>query len=72
MTQSSPAPGRIVFQYLVPVHVEIKDGLVCRVTVIDETLVRDPTVIEGDPTYLADAISAADDGQPWPSWQFGY
>ena len=42
------------------------------VTVIDETLVRDPVVVEGDPTYLAAAVAASDDGQPWPSWRFGY
>ena len=72
MTQSVPAPRRVVFQYLVPVHVEVEDGLVCRVTVIDETPVRNPAVVEGDPAYLSDAVTAADDGQPWPSWRFGY
>lgn len=65
-------PRRIVFQYLVPVHVEVEDGLVCRVTVIDETPVADPAVVEGDASYLAEAVAAADDGQAWPSWQFGY
>ena len=72
MSQSSPVPRRAVFQYLVPVHVEVEDGLVARVTVIDETPVRNPTIVEGDPSYLAEAIRAADDGQSWPSWQFGY
>lgn len=67
-----PAPRRIVFKYLVPVHVEVEDGLVVRVTVIDETPVRDPSVVEGDPSDLTAAVAAADDGQPWPSWQFGY
>jgi hypothetical protein len=71
MSQSSPTPKRVVFQYLVPVHVEVEDGLVARVTVIDETPVRDPTVLEGDSAYLDDAVQASDDGQPWPSWQFG-
>ncbi|KAB2748896.1 hypothetical protein [Brucella anthropi] len=66
------APRRVVFQYLVPVHVEVEDGLVCRVTVIDETPVRHPTIVEGDGAYLDEAVRAADDGQPWPSWQFGY
>ena len=66
------APRRVVFQYLVPVHVEVEDGLVCRVTVIDETPVRHPTLVEGDGAYLDEAVRAADDGQPWPSWQFGY
>lgn len=73
MVQSSPAATRhVVFQYLAPVHVEVEDGLVARVTVIDETPVRDPTVVEGDPEYLNQAVAAAEDGQSWPSWQFGY
>jgi hypothetical protein len=66
------APRRVVFQYLVPVHVEVEDGLICRVTVIDETPVRNPTIVEGDSAYLDEAVGASDDGQPWPSWQFGY
>ncbi len=64
-------PRRVVFAYRVPVHVEVEDGLVSRVTVIDETPVADPTVVEGDAGYLAEAVAAADDGQAWPSWQFG-
>jgi len=71
-TSSIDAPRRVVFQYLVPVHVEVEDGLVAQVTVIDETPVRDPTVVEGDSAYLDEAVRASDDGQPWPSWQFGY
>jgi hypothetical protein len=66
-----PASRRVVFQYLVPVHVEVEDGLVCRVTVIDETPVAEPAVVEGDTNYLTEAVAAAD-GQAWPSWQFGY
>ena len=69
---STDATRRVVFPYLVPVHVEVEDGLVCRVTVIDETPVRHPTIVEGDGAYLDEAVRAADDGQPWPSWQFGY
>jgi hypothetical protein len=69
---SSATPCRVVFQYLVPVHVEVEDGLVCSVKVIDETPVESPTVVEGDADYLEEAVKAADDGQPWPSWQFGY
>jgi hypothetical protein len=65
-------PRRVVFAYCVPVHVEVVDGLVSRVTVIDETPVADPAVVDGDASYLAEAIAAADDGQAWPSWQFGY
>ncbi len=71
-TSGTDAPRRVVFQYLVPVHVEVEDGLVCRVTVIDETPVRHPTIVEGDGAYLDEAVRAADDGQPSPSWQFGY
>ncbi|WP_159586491.1 hypothetical protein [Chelativorans xinjiangense] len=63
---------RVVFQFLVPLHVEVEDGIVSAVTVIDETPVRDPTLVEGDPTYLDEAVKRADDGQPWPSWRFGY
>ncbi len=70
--QAKAEPRRVVFQYLVPVHVEVEDGLVSRVTVIDETPIADPTVVEGDATYLADAFAAADDGLARPSWQIGY
>lgn len=63
---------RATFQYLVPVHVEVKDGLVVCVTVVDETPVRDPILVEGDASYLPEAVAAADNGQPWPSWRFGY
>ena len=72
MSRSNPSPRRVVFQYLVPVHVEVEYGIVGRVTIIDETPVRAPVVVEGDPAYLADSIRASDDGQAWPSWQFGY
>ena len=64
--------GRVVFQYLVPVHVEVEHGIVNCVTVIDETPVRDPIFVEGDADLLPAAVAAADDGQDWPSWQFGY
>lgn len=72
MTEAtSRSARRVVFQYLVPVHVEVDDGRVIGVTVIDETPVRDPIFIEGDTEYLPEAVAAADDGQAWPSWQFG-
>ncbi len=71
-TTESGDPRRVVFSYLVPVHVEVEDGLVVGVTVIDETPVRHPAVVEGDPAYLAEAVAAVDDGQDWPSWSFGY
>jgi hypothetical protein len=70
--ETQTPPRRVVFAHNVPVHVEVEDGLVSRVTVIDETPVADPTVVDGDPSYLAEALAAADDGQAWPSWQFGY
>lgn len=63
---------RIVFSYLVPVHVEVEDGIVADVVVIDETPVRDPGLIEGDAEQLAEAVTDAKDGQAWPSWRFGY
>ncbi|MER2535201.1 MAG: hypothetical protein ABTQ31_08545 [Rhizobiaceae bacterium] len=72
MPRTTPSPRRVVFQFVVPVHVEVEDGIVVCVTIIDETPVRDPVVVEGDPAYLTDAVRAADEGQAWPSWQFGY
>lgn len=63
---------RVVFQYFVPIHVEVEDGLVTCVTVIDETPVRHPTLVDGDVAYLPEAVAAADDSQAWPSWRFGY
>ncbi|KQT27586.1 MULTISPECIES: hypothetical protein [unclassified Bradyrhizobium] len=72
MLRSTASPRRVVFQFLAPVHVEVEDGIVSRVTIIDETPVHDPVVVEGDPAYLPDAVHAADDGRAWPSWQFGY
>lgn len=62
---------RVVFQYLTPVQVEVVDGLVVAVMVIDETPIRDPTVVEGEAAYLDEAVAAANDGQAWPSWSIG-
>ena len=62
MIESDPsATRRVVFQSLVPVHGEVEDGLAVCVAVIDETPVRDPTLIDGDAGYLPEAV--ADDGQ---------
>lgn len=72
MKQSNPAPRGVVFQYLVPVHVEVEGGQVICVTVINEMPVSHPTLVEGNRADLDDAVRAADDGQSWPSWQFGY
>ncbi len=63
---------RVVFQFLVPVHVEVVDGDVVSVTVIDETPIFDPTFVAGDSSYVEEAVNFANDGQTWPSWQFGY
>lgn len=62
---------RVVFQYLTSVQVEVVDGLVVAVMVIDETPIRDPTVVEGEAAYLDEAVTAANDGQAWPSWSIG-
>ena len=31
-----------------------------------------PLLVEGEAGYLPEAVAAADDCQPWPSWRFGY
>ncbi|WP_298357001.1 hypothetical protein [Rhodoblastus sp.] len=67
---SAQPERRVVFQYFVPVHVEVEDGLVASVTVLHGTPIRDPVVVEGDAEYLPQAVAAANDGQTWPSWQF--
>lgn len=73
MTQFDPlVPRRVVFQYLVPVHVEVEDGVVTSVVVIDETPVRNPMLVSGDPADLEWAVATSADGQAWPSWRFGY
>ena len=69
---AEPTPRRVVFGYQVPVHVEVEDGVVARVTIIDETPVRDPVLIDGDADDLEAAVAASDNGQSWPSWSFGY
>ena len=63
---------RVVFQYFVPVHVEVDAGVVTGVTVIDEAPVRNPAVFDGNESDLPRAVAAANDGQAWPSWRFGY
>lgn len=66
-----PSPRQFVFQYDVPVVVEVEEGVVVDVAVVDETPVTDPVVVDGDPEYLPQALIEADD-QDWPSWRFGY
>ena len=73
MIESDPFNSRrATFQYLVPVHVEVVVGFVVGVTLVDETPVHVPILVEGDASYLPEAVAAADNGQPWPSWRFGY
>jgi hypothetical protein len=72
MPKSRKPERRVTFQYFVPVHVEIIDGRINRVTVIDETPIKEPTFVEGDAGYLEEAIAEADDGQEWPIWTFGH
>jgi hypothetical protein len=65
------ATRRVVFQYLVPVHVEIEDGLVVCVTIIDETPVRDPSWSKAMPATCRRRRRRR--RRPaWPSWRFGY
>lgn len=73
MTIDHPAPvARTVFSFLVPVHVAVEDGLVADVVVIDETPIHNPELVEGDAGSLAQAVTDANNGQPWPYWRFGY
>lgn len=71
MLNSEITERRVVFQFLVPVHVEVVDGHVVYVVILDSTPVSSPVVVEGDASYLTEAVAAADDGQDWPSWRFG-
>jgi len=68
---TSISPVRTVFEYRLPVRVEVVDGLVCSVTVMDSGPIRDAVLVEGEPDGLADAVAQASDGQPWPSWDYG-
>ncbi len=63
---------RVVFQFLVPVHVEMVGSSVVDVVILDNTPISAPTLIDGDADYLEEAVNWANDGQAWPSWQFGY
>lgn len=66
--------SEVTFSYLVPVHVTVEDGVVKRVVVIDDTPVEHATAVELDtsPDEIAAAVEAAENGQSWPSWEFGY
>ena len=72
MSHSENPQRRVVFQFLVPVHVEVVDGDVVSVVVIDDTPISNPTLVEGDCNYIPEAVNYANDGQAWPSWRFGY
>lgn len=71
-TKCSTTPRRVIYEFKVPVCVEVEDDVVTRVVVIDETPVTDPTYVEGDRDYLPRAVAASLNGQPWPVWKFGY
>lgn len=69
-----------VFKFMVPVFVTMVDGHVSEVHVADETDVRvaDCELIEKSSAQVADAdalhalVRAANNGQDWPSWEFGW
>jgi hypothetical protein len=62
---------RATYQFLAPVHVEVEDGRVVRVTVLDEAPGTDPIFIDGDPAYLQSAVEQSLEGE-WPAWEFGH
>ena len=62
----------VIFQFMVPVHVKVENGIVKKVVVLDDAPVERPKFIDGDPAYLQEAVAASLNGQPWPGWRFGY
>ena len=62
----------VTYQFMVPVHVDVRDDVVTRVVVLDETHVEGPTFVEGNRAYLREAVAASENGQSWPAWSFGY
>ena len=62
---------KVVYQFMVPVHVEVEDDIVTEVVVIDEVSVNEPTFVEGDCRYLRQAVTASQNGQSWPAWKVG-
>jgi hypothetical protein len=63
---------KVTYQFMVPVHVEVEDGIVTEVVVVDESSVNDPTFVDGDRDYLRRGVAASLNGQEWPAWRFGY
>ncbi len=63
---------RVIYQFMVPVHVEVRDDVVRRVIVLDDAPVNKPTFVDGDREYLRRAVAASLNGQSWPAWEFGY
>jgi hypothetical protein len=63
---------KIVYQFMVPVHVEVENGVVTEVVVMDEASVNEPIFVEGDRRYLRKAVTASQNGQSWPAWKVGY
>jgi hypothetical protein len=62
---------RVIYQFMVPVHVEVEDGRVKSVIVVDEAPITDPTFVDGDLNYLPEAVESSMTA-PWPAWRFGY
>jgi hypothetical protein len=63
---------KVIYQFMVPVLVEVEDDVVTEVVVIDESSVNDPTFVDGDRGYLGRGVAASLNGQEWPAWRFGY
>lgn len=63
---------KVTYQFMAPVCVEVENGVVTRVVVIDEASVNEPSFVDGDRDYFERAVSASLDGQSWPAWEFGY
>jgi hypothetical protein len=63
---------KVVYQFMVPVHVEVENDVVVEVVVLDEASVNEPTFVEGDRSYLQQAVTASENGQSWPAWKFSY
>ena len=64
--------GKITYQFMAPVCVEVENGIVTRVVVIDEAGVNDPAFVEGDREYFRNGVAASLNGQSWPAWEFAY
>lgn len=74
---TKPLEDVTVFVCTVPVHVEVTNGEITRVTVDDERL-SDPTSIYNPPNYEERYVGKGDLhtwrglDQTWPGWNFGW